>query len=217
MSFADVPEAPFRQLGERARFDGGFFQVVTATFVGPDGFTFEREVIRHPGAVCVVALEDDRRSVLMIRQYRGAVDTALLELPAGKRDVPEEDPAVCAERELAEEIGRVAASMTEVARFYNSPGISDEATICYLAEGLREVPRQAHGVEEEHLVVECVSLGDLEDLMASGELVDAKSIIGLLAVRAAIGWVARPLPAAGERLPDLGISSAAEAVARGGQ
>ncbi len=217
MSFADLGEAPFRQLGERARFDGGFFQVVTATFVGPDGFTFEREVIRHPGAVCVVALEDDRRSVLMIRQYRGAVDTALLELPAGKRDVPEEDPAVCAERELAEEIGRVAASMTEVARFYNSPGISDEATICYLAEGLREVPRQAHGVEEEHLVVERVSLGDLEDLMASGELVDAKSIIGMLAVRAAIGWVARPLPAAGERLPDLGISSAAEAVARGGQ
>jgi len=217
MSFADLGEAPFRQLGERARFDGGFFQVVTATFVGPDGFTFEREVIRHPGAVCVVALEDDRRSVLMIRQYRGAVDAALLELPAGKRDVPEEDPAVCAERELAEEIGRVAGSMTEVARFYNSPGISDEATICYLAEGLREVPRQAHGVEEEHLVVERVSLGDLEDLMASGDLVDAKSIIGLLAVRAAIGWIAHPLPAAGERPPDLGISPAAEAVAGGGQ
>ena len=88
------PEA-FRRIGERGRFDGGFFRVVTGTFVGPDGFTFEREVIRHPGAVCAVPLEDDRRHVLMIRQYRGAVEQGLLELPAGKRDVDGEDPKAC--------------------------------------------------------------------------------------------------------------------------
>jgi ADP-ribose pyrophosphatase len=187
MPSPEDPETPFRRLGERARFDGGFFQVVTATFVGPDGFTFEREVIRHPGAVCIVPLESDRRHVLMIRQYRGAVDTGLLELPAGKRDIPEEDPAVCAGRELEEEIGRTARSMTEIARFFNSPGISDEQTICYLADGLREVPRQAHGIEEEYIVVERVALDELEDLMATGELADAKSIIGLLAARAAVG------------------------------
>ncbi|MFZ0170677.1 MAG: NUDIX hydrolase [Acidimicrobiales bacterium] len=191
MPSADPPEGVFRRLGERSRFEGGFFEVVTATFVGPDGFTFEREVIRHPGAVCVVALEGDRRSVLMVRQYRGAVDSPLLELPAGKRDVPDEDPALCASRELAEEIGREASSMKEVARFYNSPGISDEETICYLAEGLRVVPREAHGVEEEHLVVERISLADVEELMATGDLVDAKSIIGLLAARRAVGWVTR--------------------------
>jgi len=191
MPSADTPESPFRRLGERARFDGGFFQLVTATFVGPNGFTFERELIRHPGAVCVVALEGDRRSVLMIRQFRGAVGAGLLELPAGKRDVPDEDPALCASRELAEEIGREASSMKEIARFYNSPGISDEETICYLAQGLSEVPREAHGVEEEHLVVERVSLADIEELMATGDLVDAKSIIGLSAARRALGWVTR--------------------------
>ncbi len=157
--------------------------MATGTFVGPNGFTFEREIVRHPGAVCVVALEDDRRSVLMIRQYRGAIDTALLELPAGKRDVPDEDPALCAGRELAEEIGREARSMTEVARFYNSPGFTDEATICYLAEGLSVCPREAHGVEEEHLVIERISLDDIEELMAAGDLIDAKSIIGLFAAR----------------------------------
>jgi hypothetical protein len=81
--------------------------------------------------------------------------------------------------------------MKEVARFYNSPGISDEETICYLAEGLRVVPREAHGVEEEHLVVERISLADVEELMATGDLVDAKSIIGLLAARRAVGWVTR--------------------------
>jgi ADP-ribose pyrophosphatase len=214
MPSAEVPESPFRRLGERARYDAGFFDVVTATFVGPNGFTFEREVVRHPGAVCIVPLESDHRSVLMIRQYRGAVGATILELPAGKRDVPDEDPALCAGRELVEEVGREASSMKEIARFYNTPGFSDEETICFLAEGLREVPRQAHGVEEEHIVIERVSLGDVEDLMAAGDLVDAKSIIGLMAARHAVGWTTRapgvtPRPLAGvavslpQRTPEL--------------
>jgi len=188
MPSPEIPDGSFRHLGERERFDAGFFHIVTATFVGPDGFAFERQVVRHPGAVCVVPLEHDRRGVLMIRQYRGAVDAGLLELPAGKRDVADEDPAVCAGRELAEEIGREASSMKEVARFYNSPGFTDEETICFLAEGLREVPREAHGVEEQHIVIERVLLEDVESLMAAGELIDAKSIIGLLAARSALGW-----------------------------
>ena len=177
---------PFRKIGERPRFDGGFFRVVTATFVGPDGFTFEREVIRHPGAVCAVPLEDDRRHVLMIRQYRAAVSQSLLELPAGKRDVEDEDPKVCIARELVEEIGREAREITEVARFFNSPGFSDELTICYLAEGLIECEREAHGIEEEHITIEPIALDDIEDLIAAGDLTDAKSIIGLFTARAAL-------------------------------
>ena len=171
MPSADGPEADaFRRIGERPRYDGGFFRVVTGTFVGPDGFTFEREVIRHPGAVCAVPLEADRQSVLMIRQYRAAVDQAMLELPAGKRDIEGEDPKVCIARELVEEIGREATQLTEVARFYNSPGFCNEA----------------HGIEEEHLTVERVALDDVEELMAAGDLADAKSIIGLLAARAVV-------------------------------
>lgn len=192
MPSADDPSPPgghaevFRKIGERTRFEGGFFEVAAATFVGPDGFTFEREVVRHPGAVCIVPLEADRRHVVMIRQYRGAVGRSLLELPAGKRDVEDEDPRLCASRELVEEVGREAGSITEIARFYNSPGFNDELTICYLAEDLVETERQAHGIEEEHLTVERVALADIEELMASGELVDAKSIIGLFAARHAI-------------------------------
>lgn len=187
MPSAEVAEpSPFRKIGERERFDGGFFQVATATFVGPDGFTFEREVIRHPGAVCAVPLEDDARHVIMIRQYRGAVGSAILELPAGKRDVAAEDPVDCMARELVEEIGREASSITEVAHFYNSPGFSDETTICYLAENLTECEREAHGIEEEHLELVRIDLEDVEDLMGAGELVDAKSIIGLFAARAAL-------------------------------
>lgn len=179
----ETGQGQFRQIGERPRFDGSFFRVVTGTFVGPDGFMFERELVRHPGAVAVVPLEANERHVLMIRQFRGAVGEAILELPAGKRDIPDEDPAICAGRELIEEVGREASRMTEIGHFYNSPGYADEATILYLAEGLRPVARDAHGVEEEHLTIERISLEDIEELMASGDLRDAKSIIGLFAAR----------------------------------
>lgn len=174
---------PFRRIGERSRFDGRFFRVVTGTFVAPNGFTFEREIVRHPGAVCAVPLEDDRRHVTMIRQYRAAIDRIVLELPAGKRDVESEDPADCVARELAEEIGRTARTMRELGRFFNSPGFSDEETICYLAEGLRECERDAHGIEEENITIESVDLFDVEQRVAAGDLVDAKSIIGLLLAR----------------------------------
>ena len=95
----------FRQIGERARYSGERLQVVIGTFVGPDGFTFDREIVRTFDAVCVVPLESDREHVLLVRQYRGPVDQALLELPAGKLDVPGEPPEQCAARELAEEVG----------------------------------------------------------------------------------------------------------------
>ncbi len=183
MGGGDGGQGQFRQIGERPRFDGSFFRVVTGTFVGPDGFMFERELVRHPGAVAIVPLEANGRSVLMIRQFRGAVGEPILELPAGKRDIPDEDPAICAGRELVEEIGQEASSLHEIGRFYNSPGYADEATILFLAEGLKPVARDAHGVEEEHLTVERILLEDVEELMASGDLCDAKSIIGLYAAR----------------------------------
>jgi 8-oxo-dGTP pyrophosphatase MutT (NUDIX family) len=210
MPSPEIPDGTFRHLGERERFDAGFFQIVTATFVGPDGFAFERQVVRHPGAVAVVPLEDDRQGVLMIRQYRGAVGASLLELPAGKRDVADEDPALCAGRELVEEVGREASSMKEVARFYNSPGFTDEETICFLAEGLREVAREAHGVEEEHIVIERVLLADIERLMAAGDLVDAKSIIGLLAARSALGWVTEPPGLNPTSVPGLAVAGSGQ-------
>ena len=82
----------FRQIGERSRYPGERLRVVVGTFVGPDGFTFEREIVRTFAAVCVVPLESDREHVLLVRQYRGPVDQALLELPAGKLDIPGEPP-----------------------------------------------------------------------------------------------------------------------------
>ena len=107
----------FRQIGERLRYPGERLRVVVGTFVGPDGFTFEREIVRTFAAVCVVPLESDREHVLLVRQYRGPVDQALLELPAGKLDVPGEPPELCAARELAEEVGATAERFTQLGQF----------------------------------------------------------------------------------------------------
>jgi ADP-ribose pyrophosphatase len=183
--------AAFRPIGERPRFSGERLKVVSGTFVGPNGFTFEREIVRTFAAVCVVPLESDREHVLLVRQYRGAVDQALLELPAGKLDVPGELPELCAARELAEEVGAEAGRLREIGRFYNSPGYSDELTFCYLAEELRDCARAADGIEEEHLTVERIALGSVEDLIEAGELADAKTIVGLLLARSLLD---RPLP-----------------------
>jgi ADP-ribose pyrophosphatase len=180
----------FRQIGERARFQGTFLEIVTGTFVGPDGFTFERDLVRHPGAVCVVALEADRRHVLVVRQYRAPVDRTVLELPAGKKDVPGEADELCARRELAEEVGREATTWTELSSFYNSPGFTDEQTVCFLAENLTPCARELHGVEERHMTVERLDLADVPRLVAAGEIVDGKTIVGLMLARDLLGFVA---------------------------
>ena len=174
----------FRHLGERQRYDGSFIKLVTGTYLDPAGFTFERDVIRHTGAVCVVPLESDG-SVLMVRQYRAPFDTAILELPAGKLDKPGEELEEAARRELREEVGCTAGRVTELGSFYNSPGFTDELTTLYLAEELTHVGQAVEGIEEQHMTVERVQLADLWDLFAAGELLDAKSIIGMaLALRA---------------------------------
>lgn len=172
----------FRRIGERPRFQGAFIRLVLGTFVDPDGFTFERDIVRHPGAVCIVPLRADGE-VLMVRQYRAPIDAPILELPAGKLDVPGEAVETSARRELLEEIGYEAATLTPLGRFYNSPGFTDELTFCFLAEGLASAPRATQGVEEHHMTVEHVPLEEAFALVERGELVDGKSMIGLSLAR----------------------------------
>ena len=104
----------------------------------------------------------------------------LLEIPAGKGDVADEPLEECAARELAEEIGMAAASLERVASFYNSAGFCDELSHVFLGRGLTPVASAAHGLEEEYMSVERHRLDDVPALIASGELRDAKTIIGLL-------------------------------------
>ena len=173
---------PFRRVGDRTRFEGSLFRVATVEYEAPDGDRFERDVVHHPGAVVVVPVTDEGK-VMMVRQFRAAVGDVLLEIPAGKRDVSGEPTEVTAARELAEEVGRRAGRLELLARFYNSPGFCDEHTHLYLARELEEVPLDRQGFEEQEMTVEEVDLDDVPDLIASGRLMDAKSIIGVALAR----------------------------------
>ena len=148
------------------------------TFTAPNGEIVERDLIHHPGAVAVVPIDGDE--VILVRQYRAALGLYLLEIPAGKRDVAGEPPIECARRELAEEIGMEAASLVEVASFFNSAGFCDELSHVFLGTDLSPVESQAHGLEEEYMTVERHRLEAVPAMIANGEMRDAKSIVGLL-------------------------------------
>jgi len=178
--------AGFRHLGDEVRFEGWAISLVEAAFEAPDGSSFRRDVVRHPGAVCVVPLTDDG-GVVLLRQYRGALDRFVLEIPAGTRDVAGEAPELTARRELEEEAGVRAGRLTLLGRMYNSPGFCDQETLVYLAEGLTPGRPERHGVEERFLEVVQVPLDEVGALVARGELVDAQTLVGVLLARRAVG------------------------------
>ena len=162
--------------------EGHVVTLVTGRFTAPDGSSFTREIVRHPGAVSVVPLHDDG-TVTLVRQYRAALDRDLLEIPAGKRDVAGEAPEVTARRELSEEVGLEADRLEPLAEFVNSAGFSDEHSHVYLATGLHQVDDDRQGLEEQHMIVERVALDDVPRLIAQRLLIDAKTVIGLTLAR----------------------------------
>jgi ADP-ribose pyrophosphatase len=167
-------------LGRETKFEGVIATVVSERFRYPDGSESDREFVLHPGAVAMVAHDDEH--VYLVRQPREAVgEERLLELPAGKLDVEGESRIECARRELVEEIGREASEWRELKRIWTSPGFAQEEVTIYLATGLREVAD--HEPEsEERIEIVAWPLAELDD--AIGECADAKSLIGLLLFRA---------------------------------
>ena len=176
----------FRKLGEELVHRGSLISVARATFEDPDGGEFERDVVHHPGAVSVVPVVDEGTAVLLVRQYRAAVDRELLEIPAGKRDVDGEPVERTARRELEEEVGMRAGRLEKLAEFYNSAGFSDERSFVFMALDLEPGSVAAQGVEEQHMTIQQVALDDVPDMIADGRLVDAKTIIGLVLARDAL-------------------------------
>lgn len=171
--------ADFTITGSETRYDAGFFAVETLQVEAPNGETFAREVVRHCGAVVVVPMIDDE-TVLCVRQFRVALDAPLLEAVAGRRDIPGEDPEVAARRELAEEVGMEAGRMVKLAEIVSGPGFTDERLLIYLALDLTSIGRtEPDGHEEVAMTVEPVPLASMLDRIASGELTDAKTIVGM--------------------------------------
>ncbi|MGH9178922.1 MAG: NUDIX hydrolase [Acidimicrobiales bacterium] len=173
----------FRRLGEQEVWRGHLVSAAVGRFVDPDGHQFERDVVHHPGAVSVVPVLDGGAAVLLVRQYRAAVDRELLEIPAGKRDVDGEAPEVTAGRELEEEVGMRAGRLEKLAEFYNSPGFCDEHSHVFMGLDLEPCASAAQGVEERHMTIERVAMADMPGLITAGQITDAKTIIGLYLAR----------------------------------
>ena len=167
----------------------------------PDGEQVGREVVEHPGAVAVVALEEQGR-VLLIRQYRHPVGATLWEIPAGLRDVDGESLVDTARRELAEEAGFRAADWRILADFLSSPGISTERLRVFLARGLTVVPDEQREYvpehEEAYLTMAWVPLDEAVRGILSGDLHIGVALVGILSAYAARGDDCRALRQRGE-------------------
>lgn len=174
-----MTESGFRALGEELIYEGFILKVMNGRFEAPDGSTFERDVLRHPGAVAVVPIIED--DIILVRQYRSALDDFLLEIPAGLRDVDGEAPIDTAQRELIEEIGMEAGQLTPLAAVHNSVGYSDEQIHIFVGTELAEVERAVtDSPEEKEMQIVRIPLTEANAMIASGELTDAKTIIGVL-------------------------------------
>ena len=160
----------------------------------PSGTAFVRTYVDSPGAVGVVVLHvgsieelkgaelSDVKTTL-VRQFRAPFGKELWEIPAGMRDVDSEPPEVTAHRELAEEAGLEASVLVRLGSMASAPGITNSMVEIFAACGLREVPIDRHGPEEEHMQLRVVSVAEALEEVRRGELTDAKTIIGLQWVR----------------------------------
>lgn len=156
------------------------FDLRRRTVVSPGGETFERTFVATPGAVGVVAVTDDDE-VVLVRQYRAAFHDSILEIPAGMRDIPGEDPEVTAARELTEETGYSAATFDHVGHMLSSPGVTDSVVEVFLARGLRAGEASPHGPEEDSMEVVHIPFATALEMIDRGEIADSKSVFGLLA------------------------------------
>ena len=163
-------------LSEELVYDGKLFKVIKEKVRLPDGKERPREIVKHPGAVALVPV-DDEGHLLLVRQYRRAAGKVLLEIPAGTRE-PDEDAETCARRELQEEIGHDAGSVERLGGFYSAPGFCTEFLDCYLLTDLNE--SRADADDDENIEVVRLSAEEAIDAIRRGEICDAKSICGIL-------------------------------------
>jgi 8-oxo-dGTP pyrophosphatase MutT (NUDIX family) len=173
----------FRVLKSETVYEGRVITLRRDTVAMPGGGDSVREVVHHPGAVAVLALDDDG-NVVLLRQYRHPVGRHLWELPAGLRDEDGEPPLETAKRELAEEVQLAAARWSLLLSVNNSPGFSDELVHVFLAEELSPVDRPDGFVvehEEADMTIDRVPLADAVQRVFDGDIRNSSAVAGILA------------------------------------
>ena len=170
---------PFELLKSETLLKGRAFAIRRDLMRTPDGRETKFDIIEHGGSVVIVPLDSDG-NLLFVRQYRHAAGQDLLELPAGTLD-EEEEPAVCAAREIREETGFAAGRLEKIGDFYLAPGYSTEFMVVFLATDLKHDPLEADA--DEFLSVEKIPVQQAIELAERGEMPDAKSLAALLLAR----------------------------------
>lgn len=158
-------------------YSGRIIQVQVDEVELPNGKTSTRELVKHPGAVAVIAITDENKLV-MVEQYRKPLEKVIVEIPAGKLEKGEE-PALCARRELEEETGYECESLELVSSFYTSPGFADEIIHIYVAKGLKQKENAAGLDEDEFVNVLEITLDEALEFMKEQRIFDAKTIFGV--------------------------------------
>lgn len=157
-------------------YEGRILNLRLDTVELPDKKYAKREIVEHPGAVAIIPVTDENE-VVLVKQFRKAIESQLLEIPAGKVEHGE-NPVNCAIRELKEETGYSAKDIQFLFEFYTSPGFSNEKMHLFLAKGLTEGESQPEN--DEYIVVEKIKLDKLIEMINNGELSDSKTIVGIL-------------------------------------
>ncbi len=175
-----------RRLKTRILYRGRVVRLTLDTYRTADGNRFLRETIRHPASVVIVPILEGNR-VLLIRQFRHALNRYILEVPAGTSE-PGEPLLTCAKRELAEETGYRASRWHRLSEFYPAPGVSTERMILYRAMGLFPLAKRVAKDRDEYITPRIVSASTAVKMVQQNEIVDAKSILGILLGLGRIRW-----------------------------
>lgn len=170
----------YKVLKSEKKYSGRIVDIMLDDISLPNGKITKREVVERGGAAAVVAVDDDGQ-ILLVRQYRHPIRAMSLEIPAGVLDSEHEDPKDCALRELEEETGYRAQEISFLTKFYTAIGFCTELLHIYLAKNLEE---SVQNLDEDEIVTLCrYPLQEAIDMIYSGEIVDSKTMVGLLAYK----------------------------------
>ncbi|GIW50554.1 MAG: ADP-ribose pyrophosphatase [Anoxybacillus sp.] len=167
-----------KTMNQQRIFSGKVIDVYVEDVLLPNGETSKREIVKHPGAVAVLAITEENKIVL-VRQYRKALERVLVEIPAGKLEKGEA-PLETAKRELEEETGYVCEKMEPLHSFYTSPGFADELVHIFLAKGLTKKSEKQMLDDDEFVDVLEVTLEEALNMVEEKQIYDAKTIYALL-------------------------------------
>lgn len=161
-----------KTISEKVIHKANFMTYINVDVELPNGKIGNRDIVRHPGASAIIPFIDDDR-VILVNQFRKALDRNLLEIPAGKLDKGE-DPKLCAIRELVEETGYKAEEVTYLGTIATAPGFCDELIYLYKATGLSKGEKSLD--DDEFTEVKVFTLEEIKEMIKSGEIIDTKTI-----------------------------------------